>query len=110
MRGDRPSRRDRATVRPADQQARWDAVLSPDAGNVSPVPGDLAIAVADAVDALRRERGMSVNALAIAAGLPQSTLSRRLQHHAALDVDDLQAIARVFEMQAADLVAFADHQ
>lgn len=71
------------------------------------VPDDLAAAVAREVNRLLAERGMSVNALAKAAGLPQSTVAKRLAGTGTLDLDDVQAISASLDIDARDLIGWA---
>jgi len=72
------------------------------------VPGELSHATSEVVLRMARERGLSVNALAKAAGLPQTTLARRLSNHASLDVDDLEGIARALGLTPHELLEFAE--
>jgi len=74
------------------------------------MPGELARHLAAVVLELADERGLSVNAVCKAAGLPQSTTSRRLRGLAALDADDVEGLARALGMTGAELVDLAERR
>lgn len=72
------------------------------------VSEQLSAAVAAEIRRLLEERGMSGNALAKATGIPQSSVSNKLNGRHAFDVDDLQAICQVLDVQVADLLSRAE--
>lgn len=55
-------------------------------------------------------RGLSGYALAKATGIPQSTVSRKLNGTAPFDFDDAQKVCAWLGIDAADLVAWAERR
>jgi len=69
------------------------------------VPEELSRQVAARVRRLMEEHGLSGNALSKAAGISQSSISRKLAGTHPFDVDDLAAIGRVLDVRPADLLS-----
>jgi transcriptional regulator with XRE-family HTH domain len=72
------------------------------------MPEHLSRAVADQIRSLMQARQMSGYALAKATGIPQSSISRKLNYAAPFDLADVARIAQVFGVKASDLVAWAE--
>jgi transcriptional regulator with XRE-family HTH domain len=71
------------------------------------VPDQLSRAIAAEIRRLIDERGMSGRELARRTGIPSRTVAAKLADRSPFDVDDLQAIARVLEVDVTDLLAWA---
>lgn len=71
------------------------------------MPEELSAAVAEQIRRLIHARGTSANAVAKAAGIPQSSMSRKINGHAPFDLDDVQGICVVLGVDEADLIAWA---
>ncbi|WP_147262033.1 helix-turn-helix transcriptional regulator [Blastococcus sp. TF02A-26] len=69
----------------------------------------LSRAIAMQVRRLMDERQVSAYALSKQTGIPQSSLSRKLNGPAAFDFDDVQVIAAALGMDVTSLVAAAEH-
>lgn len=67
----------------------------------------LAVAVVDEVRRRMTSRGMSQNALAKAAGMPPTLLHRAMNGERSLQLDELAAIAVVFDLTPEHLVRVA---
>lgn len=52
-------------------------------------------------------RNVSGYALAKGTGIPQSSISRKLNGEAPFDLDDVQAVCRVLEIDEADLITWS---
>lgn len=74
------------------------------------MPEPLSAAVAAEVRRLLDERGMSGRALALASGINPRAIDRKLAGASPFDVDDLEAIAPVFGVAAAELLAWAERR
>lgn len=70
----------------------------------------LSQAIAEQIKKIMAARGITANGLAKNAGIPQSSLSRKLSDKdtATFDFDDVQKICAEFGIDAADLVAWAE--
>ena len=80
---------------------------APPPASVSPVTEDLARAVAAEIERLMAERGVSGNALSKATGIPQTSISRKLNGPAAFDLNDLVAISHALGVDIRDLLEWA---
>lgn len=69
----------------------------------------LSRAIAAQVRRLMDERGVSAYALSKQTGIPQSSLSRKLNGPASFDFDDVQQIAGALGTDVTSLVAAAEH-
>jgi transcriptional regulator with XRE-family HTH domain len=67
----------------------------------------LAAAVADEVRRRMTARDMSQNELARAAGMPPTLLHRAVKHERALQLDEVEALARVLDVSAEWLLSSA---
>lgn len=67
----------------------------------------LSRAVAAEIRKLMDARGVSAYAIWKATGIPQSSVGRKLRDEAPFDLDDVQKIAAVFDVEPADLIAWA---
>lgn len=74
---------------------------------VPDVPDDLAAAVAREVNRVLVERGMSVNALSKAAGLPVSTLGPKLKESTPMTLRDVEAVCAALDLEPPDLLRWA---
>lgn len=72
------------------------------------MPEELSRAVAAQIRRLLEERGMSGRQLALAAGINPRSMDRKLAGTSPFDVDDLAALAPVFDITASDLLAWAE--
>jgi len=68
----------------------------------------LSRAIAAQVRQLMQERGVSAYALSKTTGIPQSSLSRKLNGPAAFDFDDVQQIAVALGSDVTSIVAAAE--
>lgn len=71
------------------------------------MPEELSAAVAEQIRRLLDAHKISGNALATAIGMPQSSISRKLNDKAPFDLDDVQKICAFLGIEEADLIAWA---
>jgi transcriptional regulator with XRE-family HTH domain len=65
-------------------------------------------AVRDVVGRLLTERGMSGRQLALAAGVNERAMARKLSGASPFDLADLEALAPVLDVTAAEIVEWAE--
>ena len=70
-----------------------------------PSPDRLTILIARKVKRMMAENNVSQAALGARIGLPQTAISKRLAGKIAFDADELEAIARLFDIKVTELVS-----